>query len=38
MRRKQIHNRVPTYDEMMIPTLEALKLLSGSGSIVEINE
>ena len=38
MGRKRIHNGVPTYDEMMIPTLEALKLLGGSGSIEEINE
>ena len=38
MGRKQIHNSVPTYDKMMIPTVEALKLLGGSGSIKEINE
>ncbi|WP_293294775.1 restriction endonuclease [Allomuricauda sp.] len=29
---------VPTYDKMLIPTLEALKRLGGSGSIDEINE
>lgn len=29
---------VPTYDKLMIPTLDALKLLGGSGSIEEINE
>jgi len=38
MGRKKIHDKVPTHDEMMIPTLEALKLLGGSGSIDEINE
>ena len=29
---------VPTYDKLMLPTLEALKILGGSGSIEEINE
>jgi len=38
MGRKKIHEKVPTHDKMMIPTLEALKLLGGSGSIDEINE
>lgn len=38
MGRKRTNNNLPTYDEMLIPTLEALKLLGGSGSIVEINE
>jgi len=38
MGKKKIHNKVPTYDEMLIPTLEALKQLGGSGSIDEINE
>jgi restriction system protein len=38
MGRKRTNNKVPTYDEMLVPTLEALKLLGGSGSIVEINE
>ncbi|SHG53299.1 restriction system protein [Salegentibacter echinorum] len=38
MRRKKVDDKVPTHDEMMIPTLEALKLLGGSGSIDEINE
>lgn len=38
MGRKKIHDKVPTHDKMMIPTLEALKLLGGSGSIDEINE
>ena len=31
-------DKVPTHDKLMIPTLEALKLLGGSGSIDEINE
>lgn len=38
MGRKKIHQNVPTYDKMLIPTLEALKQLGGSGSIDEINE
>ena len=38
MGRKKIFDKVPTHDKMMIPTLEALKLLGGSGSIDEINE
>jgi len=38
MVRKRTNNKVLTYDEMLIPTLEALKILGGSGSIVEINE
>lgn len=29
---------VPTYDKLMLPTIEALKILGGSGSIEEINE
>jgi restriction system protein len=38
MARKKQHNGIPTYDKMLIPTLEALKILGGSGSIEEINE
>lgn len=38
MGRKKINDRIPTYDKMLIPTLEALKQLGGSGSIEEINE
>ena len=38
MGRKKIYDKVPTYDKMLIPTLEALKRLGGSGSIDEINE
>lgn len=38
MGRKRANNNLPTFDEMLIPTLEALKLLGGSGSIAEINE
>ena len=38
MGRRKIHDKVPTYDKMLIPTLEALKQLGGSGSIDEINE
>tara|TARA_B110000908_G_C10128451_1_gene391028 strand:- start:33 stop:908 length:876 start_codon:yes stop_codon:yes gene_type:complete len=35
---KEVYDKVPTHDKMMIPTLEALKLLGGSGTIQEINE
>lgn len=38
MGRKRVHDKVPTYDKMLIPTLESLRLLGGSGSIEEINE
>jgi len=38
MGRKKMFDKVPTHDKLMIPTLEALKLLGGSGSIDEINE
>lgn len=38
MGRKKIHNQVPTYDKLLIPTLKALKQLDGSGTIEEINE
>ena len=33
-----MYNKVPTRDEMMIPILDALKLLGGSGSVTEIDE
>ncbi|MEO6347552.1 MAG: restriction endonuclease [Aquaticitalea sp.] len=38
MGRKKVFDNVPTHDEMMVPTIKALKLLGGSGSIEEINE
>lgn len=38
MKGNKIKSKVPPYHEMFIPTLEALKLLGGSGSIAEINE
>ncbi|HMR17678.1 MAG TPA: restriction endonuclease [Sphingobacterium sp.] len=38
MARKKQSNGVPTFDKMLIPTLQALKSLGGSGSIEEINE
>ena len=37
-RKKNTNDKVPTYDKLLIPTLEALKILGGSGSIEEINE
>ncbi|MEX0968577.1 MAG: restriction endonuclease [Bacteroidia bacterium] len=38
MARKNIHDKVPAHSQMLIPVLEALKRLGGSGSIEEINE
>lgn len=38
MPRKKKYDKVPTYDKLLIPTLQALKELGGSGSIEEINE
>lgn len=38
MGRKRKTDKVPSYDKMIIPTVEALKQLGGSGSIEEINE
>jgi restriction system protein len=38
MARKKQHNNLPTFDELIIPTLQALKKLGGSGSIEEIIE
>lgn len=37
MTRRKINN-IPSYDELIIPTLKALKLLGSSGTIVEIND
>lgn len=37
MNRKKNGLGLPTFDELLIPTLNALKLLDGSGSIEEIN-
>ncbi len=37
MKKKKTGLRLPTFDQMLIPTLEALKRLDGSGSIGEIN-
>ncbi|MDY0930744.1 restriction endonuclease [Chryseobacterium sp. CFBP8996] len=38
MAKKKPNSIVPTYDKMLIPTMEALTILGGSGSIEEINE
>lgn len=38
MGRKRKLDKVPSYDKMIIPTVEALKQLGGSGSIEETNE
>ena len=37
MGRNKIHNNLPTYYELMIPTVKALIELGGSGTIEEIN-
>jgi restriction system protein len=37
MGRKNTQENIPTYDRLLIPTLEALKILGGSGMIDEIN-
>jgi len=37
MARKRQNNNLPTFDELMIPTVQALQLLGGSGSVEEIN-
>jgi restriction system protein len=37
MARKRQNNSLPTYDELIIPTLKALVKLGGSGTIEEIN-
>jgi restriction system protein len=38
MGRKKANSNLPSYDELMIPVLNALKQLGGSGTINEINE
>lgn len=38
MARRKNNEELPTFDQLMIPTLEALKILGGSGTIEEINE
>ncbi len=38
MGRKKTYDIVPRFNELMIPTLKALKVLGGSGSIEEISE
>ena len=37
MARKKENNDLPTFDELLIPTIKALQELGGSGSIEEIN-
>lgn len=38
MARKRQHDNLPTFDELIVPTLKALIDLGGSGTIEEINE
>jgi len=37
MARKRLNNNIPTFDELIIPTVQALLQLGGSGSVEEIN-
>ncbi len=37
MARKKANNKMPSFDELFIPTVKALKELGGSGSVDEIN-
>ena len=37
MARKKTNNNLPTFDELIVPTIKALQELGGSGSIEEIN-
>lgn len=37
MVRKKLNSSLPTFDELLIPTIQALQKLGGSGSIEEIN-
>jgi len=37
MTRKRINSNIPTFDELIIPTVQALLKLGGSGSVEEIN-
>ena len=37
MARKKTNNDLPTFDELLVPTIKALQELGGSGSIEEIN-
>ena len=38
MARRKLNNNIPSIEDMIIPSLEALKYLGGSGTIEEINE
>ncbi|MFD1258780.1 restriction endonuclease [Mucilaginibacter terrae] len=38
MARKRQYKNLPTFDELIVPTLKALKKLGGSGTIEEVNE
>ena len=38
MARKRQHDSLPTFDELIVPTIKALLVLGGSGTIEEINE
>lgn len=38
MGRRKINDNIPTFDQLIVPTLRALKKLGGSGTIEEIDE
>ncbi len=37
MARKKLNSNIPTFDELLIPTIQAIQQLGGSGSNEEIN-
>ncbi len=37
MARRKLNSNIPTFDELLIPTICALQQLGGSGSIEEVN-
>jgi restriction system protein len=37
MPKKKANKKLPSFDELLIPTVKALKELGGSGSVDEIN-
>ena len=37
MARKKLNSNIPTFDDLLIPTIQAIQQLGGSGSNEEIN-
>jgi restriction system protein len=38
MARKKLNSNIPTFDELLIPTIQAIQQLGGSGTNEGINE